>query len=130
MPASFDDIEIGQVVSLGTTVVDAKALEAFCVAFQPGWPAASGAPDTMTFAIWSKLDAEASAVWPQTKRVGVDALRWLRNPPAGELLRGRMTVMGKDPVGEGKGIVIAQHDLLDEAGRLVFSCLTRSIFAR
>ena len=45
-------------------------------------------------------------------------------------LRGRMTVMGKDPVGEGKGIVIAQHDLLDEAGRLVFSCLTRSIFAR
>jgi acyl dehydratase len=49
--------------------------------------------------------------------------------PPGELLRGRMTVMGKDPVGEDKGIVIAQHDLLDEAGRLVFSCLTRSVFA-
>jgi acyl dehydratase len=80
----------------------------------------------MTFAIWSRLDNEASAVWPQTKRLGVDALRWMRNPPAGELLRGRMTVMGKDPVGEGKGIIIAQHDLLDEAGRLVFSCLTRS----
>ncbi|MFZ0266478.1 acyl dehydratase [Caulobacter sp.] len=130
MPASFDDIEIGQVVSLGATVVDGKALETFCAAFQPGWPATGGAPDTMVFAIWSKLDSEASAAWPQTKRVGVDALRWLRNPPAGELLRGRMTVMGKDPVGEGKGIVIAQHDLLDEAGRLVFSCLTRSIFAR
>ena len=41
-----------------------------------------------------------------------------------------MTVMGKDPVGDGKGIVIAQHDLLDEAGRLVFSCLTRSVYAR
>ena len=39
-------------------------------------------------------------------------------------------LMGKDPVGDGKGIVIAQHDLLDEAGRLVFSCLTRSVFAR
>ena len=49
---------------------------------------------------------------------------------AGELLRGRMTVMGKDPVGDEKGIIIAQHDLLDEAGRLVFSCLTRSVFAR
>ena len=45
------------------------------------------------------------------------------------LLRARMTVMAKDPVGEGKGIVICQHDLLDEAGRLVFSCLTRSVFA-
>jgi acyl dehydratase len=54
----------------------------------------------------------------------------MRNPPAGELLRGRMTIMGKDAVGEGKGVVIAQHDLLDEAGRLVFSCLTRSVFAR
>jgi len=130
MPASFDDIEIGQVVSLGATVVDGKALESFCAAFQPGWPAASGAPDTMVFAIWSKLDSDASAAWPQTKRVGVDALRWLRNPPAGELLRGRMTVMGKDPVGDGKGIVLAQHDLLDEAGRPVFSGPTRRIFAR
>ena len=63
-------------------------------------------------------------------RLGVYALRWARNPPAGESLRGRMTVMGKDPVGDGKGIIIAQHDLLDEAGRLVFSCLTRSVFAR
>ena len=54
----------------------------------------------------------------------------MRNPPAGEVLRGRMTIMGKDPVGDGKGIVFAQHDLLDEAGRLVFSCLTRSVFAR
>ncbi len=53
----------------------------------------------------------------------------MRNPPPGEMLRGRMTVMAKDPVGDAKGIVIAQHDLLDEAGRLVFSCLTRSLFA-
>jgi acyl dehydratase len=83
----------------------------------------------MIYAIWAKLDLESSALWPQTKRLAVDALRWARNPPAGELLRGRMTVLGKDPVGEDKGIVIAQHDLLDEAGRLVFSCLTRSVFA-
>jgi hypothetical protein len=40
-----------------------------------------------------------------------------------------MTILGKDPVGDAKGIVIAQHDLLDEGGRLVFSCLTRSLFA-
>ncbi len=40
-----------------------------------------------------------------------------------------MTVLAKDPVGADKGIVIAQHDLLDEAGRLVFTCMTRSIFA-
>ena len=130
MPARFDDIEIGQVAALGAAKVDADAVAAFVAAFAPGWALDRGAPDAMLYAIWSRLDAVAATDWPQTKRLGVDALRWVRNPPAGELLRGRMTIMAKDPVGDGKGIVIAQHDLLDEAGRLVFSCLTRSVFAR
>lgn len=130
MPAHFDDIAVGQVVTLGVAAVDARSLESFCQAFAPGWARSDGAPDAFTYAVWSKLDADASAGWPQTKRLGVDALRWVRNPPEGELLRGRMTVLAKDPVGEDKGVVIAQHDLLDEAGRLVFSCLTRSVFAR
>jgi acyl dehydratase len=82
----------------------------------------------MVYALWARLDGQASRDWPQTKRLAVDALRWARNPPVGELLRGRMTILGKDPVGDTKGIVIAQHDLLDEGGRLVFSCLTRSLF--
>lgn len=130
MPARFDDIEIGQVVTLGAMAVEPAALETFIAAFTPGWAADRGAPDAMVYAMWAKLDAVAHTDWPQTKRLGVDALRWMRNPPAGELLRGRMTVMAKDPVGEGKGIVICQHDLLDEAGRLVFSCLTRGVWAR
>ena len=130
MPARFDDIQIGQVVSLGACAVDPGQLQAFVDAFAPGWTVDRGAPDAMIYAIWARLDAVAHTDWPQIKRLGVDALRWLRNPPPGELLRGRMTVMAKDPVGDGKGIVICQHDLLDEAGRLVFSCLTRGVFAR
>ena len=130
MPAPFDHIDIGQVVSLGVATVEIGVLEAFISAFTPGWTPDRGAPDAMVYAIWARLDAVAATNWPQTKRLGVDALRWVRNPPVGEQLRGRMTVMAKDPVGEGKGIVIAQHDLLDEEGRLVFSCLTRSIFTR
>ncbi|HVM99906.1 MAG TPA: acyl dehydratase [Caulobacteraceae bacterium] len=130
MPARFDDIEIGQVANLGAARIDPDALAAFIEAFAPGWTADRGAPDAMIYALWSRLDAVAATDWPQTKRLGVDALRWMRNPPAGELIRGRMTIMGKDEVGENKGIVFAQHDLLDEAGRLVFSCLTRSVYAR
>jgi hypothetical protein len=129
MPAYFDEIAVGQVVSLGATAVDADALKAFVEAFTPGWAVERGLPDALIFTVWSKLETAAAVDWPQTKQVGVDALRWVRNPAAGELLRGRMTVLGKDPVGETKGLVLAQHDLLDEAGRLVFSCLTRSVFA-
>ena len=130
MPGRYDAIEIGQVVSLGVVMVDEATLNQFIKAFAPAWSAQAGAPDSMTYALWARLDADAAATWPQTKRLGVDALRWSRNPPVGELLRCRMTVMAKDPVGDDKGIVIASHDLLDEAGRLVFSCLTRSVFAR
>ena len=130
MPAHFDEITVGQMVTLGVAAVDAAQLEAFCHAFAPSWDRDGGAPDALVFAIWAKLDGEAARGWPQTKRLGVDALRWMRNPPTGELLRGRMTVLAKDAVGDDKGVVIAQHDLLDEAGRLVFSCLTRSVFAR
>ena len=130
MPATFDQLSVGQVAGLGVAAVDAAAIQAFCAAFAPSWDVASGAPEAMVYAVWSKLDSESSKAWPQTKRLGVDALRWMRSPPAGELLRGRMTVLALDPVGEDKGVVIAQHDLLDEAGRLVFSCLTRSVFRR
>jgi hypothetical protein len=128
--SSFDDIEIGQVLNTGACVVNEDALAAFVKAFAPDWDIESGAPDAFVFAIWSRLESELTAGWPRSKRLAVDALRWARNPPSGELLRGRMTVMGKDPVGDDKGIIIAQHDVLDEAGRLVFSCLTRSVLTR
>jgi hypothetical protein len=128
--AYFDDLEVGQVLTLGIAPVDGRALDTFARSFAPGWTMDDGAPDAFLYALWSKLDAEAAGGWSQTKRLAVDALRWMRNPPPGELLRGRMTILGKDPVGDDKGLIIAQHDLLDEAGRLVFSCLTRSVFAR
>ena len=126
----FEDLAVGEVVTLGACMVDAAAMEVFVDRFSPGWDVAYGAPDAMVYALWSRIFADRAAGWAQTKVLAVDGLRYLRNPPAGELMRGRMTVMGKDPVGDEKGIVIAQHDLLDEAGRLVFSCLTRAVLAR
>lgn len=126
----FEDIDNGQVLQLGAVAVDEAGVEAFAERFAPGWDPAYGAPDAMIYALWSRLATEKAAGWAQTKVLAVDGLRFLRNPPPGELLRARMTVMGKDPVGDEKGIVIAQHDLLDEGGRLVFSCLTRALFTR
>lgn len=126
----FEDLEIGQVVPLGACAVDAGALDLFAERFLPGWDTAYGAPEAMVYALWSRLAADRTSGWAGAKTLAVDGLRFLRNPPAGELLRGRLTVMGKDPVGDEKGVIIAQQDLLDEAGRLVFSCLTRALVAR
>lgn len=126
----FEDIGVGEVIPLGACMVDEAALSLFVERFAPGWDPGYGAPDAMIYALWSRLFAEKSGSWAQSKVLAVDGLRFMRNPPPGELMRGRMTVMGKDPVGDDKGIVIASHDLLDEAGRLVFSCLTRAVFVR
>jgi hypothetical protein len=126
----FEDLEVGQVIPLGACAVDEPTLELFVARFAPGWDTAYGAPDAMVYALWSRLATEKASGWAQSKMLAVDGLRFMRNPPAGELMRGRLTVMGKDPVGDDKGIVIASHDLLDEAGRLVFSCLTRALFVR
>ena len=126
----FEDLAVGEVVPLGACMVDAAAMAVFVERFSPGWDVSYGAPDAMVYALWSRLFADKVSGWAQSKVLAVDGLRYQRNPPSGELMRGRMTVMGKDPVGDDKGIVIAQHDLLDEAGRLVFSCLTRALLAR
>lgn len=126
----FDDLEVGQVISLGACAVDPEAVAEFCRRFAPGWDATQGAPDPMVYALWCKQETECAKGWARTKSLAIDALRFARTPPGGELLRGRLTVMGKDPVGDERGVIIAQQDLLDEAGRLVFSCLTRAVFKR
>ena len=126
----FEDLAVGEVVPLGACMVDEAAMAVFVERFSPGLDVSYGAPDAMVYALWSRLFADKVSGWAQSKVLAVDGLRYQRNPPAGELMRGRMTVMGKDPVGDDKGIVIAQHDLLDEAGRLIFSCLTRALLAR
>lgn len=126
----FEDLSVGQVIPLGACAVDDQALEIFVNLFAPGWDVSYGAPDALVYSLWSRMSADKVGHWAGFKYLAVDGLRYVRNPPAGELMRGRLTVMGKDPVGDEKGIVIAQNDLLDEAGRLVFSCLTRGLISR
>ena len=131
MLGTFDDISVGSTVSMGIQRVDAAQIALFSAAFAPTWDPNEGAPDSMVYALWARMEEDMIAKWPTfQKRLGQDALRWFRTPPAGEILRGRMTVLAKEPVGEKKGIIIAQHDVLDEDGRLVFSLLTRMTVAR
>lgn len=130
MNIHFEQIEVGQVHSLGVVAVDPTSLQMFVERFLPGWDDSYGAPDGMVYVLWSRLCHDGCSRWAGFKMLAVDGVRYLRNPPAGELLRGRITIMGKDPVGDTKGVVIAQQDLLDEAGKLVFSCLTRSLVTR
>ena len=90
----FDDLEVGQVVSLGACAVDAEAIAEFSRRFAPTWDAAHGAPDPMVYALWCRLETECAKSWARTKSLAIDALRFARTPPAGELLRGRLRRAG------------------------------------
>ena len=92
MPGYFEDVTPGQVVGLGHAVVGEDALGAFIETFSPDWDASRGLPDALVYAVWSKLDAAASAEWPQTKRVATDALRFARSPAAGLRAKRRASV--------------------------------------
>ena len=127
---TFEALQTGQVLPLGVCAVDPEAMGEFLKRLAPSRLAKDGCPEAMLYAIWCRMFDDASQGLAISKSLAVDALRFMRSPPPGELLRGRMTIMGKDPVGDDRGVVIAQHDLLDEAGRLVFSCLTRTLFLR
>ena len=61
---TFDDLEIGQVISLGAIALDRRALDSFCSTFAPHWDPANGAPDAMVYAIWSRLEADAAKSCP------------------------------------------------------------------
>ncbi len=131
MLGTFDEIRVGTTLSLGVQKIDEAQITLFCGAYAPTWKPDDGAPDAMVYALWSRMVQDGIARWPHfIKNLGQDALRWFRNPPAGEILRGRITILAKESVGDNKGIIIAQHDVLDEDGRLVFSMLTRDSFAK
>ncbi len=70
MPAHFEDIEVGQVVTLGVAAVDGRSLDSFCSALAPGWSKEDGAPDAFTYALWSRLDTDASSGWALMRFAG------------------------------------------------------------
>ena len=73
---------------------------------------------------------EETRDWPVLARLGQDALRWYKTAHAGDTLVIRLTFVSKQPIGEDRGILIAQHDVLNQAGELVMSLMTRTMVGR
>ena len=76
-------------VALGSMPLSETMLENYNATFARDRDLSEGASEALVYTIWSSLDEAASAEWPQTKRLAVDALRWGRTPPVGDTLRGQ-----------------------------------------
>lgn len=135
----FDDIPLGYVHVFGAAPVDAEDIAVFSARFAPHLPLnaestpahpSPPAAQAHVYALWSRMLWEETRDWPVLARLGQDALRWYKTAHAGDVLSIRLTFMSKQAIGDDRGILIAQHDVLNQDGELVMSLMTRTVVAR
>jgi hypothetical protein len=137
---AFDDIPIGYVHMFGAARVDDEDLRLFVDRFAPHLPLKSGAVDAAdpsppaaqahVYALWSRMLWEETKDWPVLARLGQDALRWYKTAHSGDVLSVRLTFMAKDAVSQDRGILIANHEVLNQHGELVMALMTRTVMGR
>lgn len=135
----FDDIPVGYVHVFGSAAITAEDRALFAERFAPHLPlnpesktqpATPPAAQAHVYALWSRMLWEETKTWPVLARLGQDALRWYKTAHAGDVLSIRLTFMSKQPIGDDRGILIAQHDVLNQSGELVMSLMTRTVVGR
>lgn len=132
----LDDIPEGYVHLFGQAPLTFEDVALFKSRFAPSLPMHGETDDAEiaaqghVYAIWTRLVWEQTKDWPVLARLGQDALRWYGAARAGDTLSVRLTMTAKQLTGEDKGILFAQHEVLNQAGKLVLSLMTRTVLAR
>lgn len=96
----------------------------------PTTPTGPPAAQAHIYALWSRMLWDETKDWPVRARLGQDALRWYKTAHAGDVLSVRLTFLSKQTIADDRGILIAQHDMLNQNGELVMSLMTRTLMAR
>ena len=135
----FDDLPVGYIHVFGQAGVSAEDIALFGERFAPHLPLNTEAKAPVTsppaaqahvYALWSRMLWDETKDWPVLARLGQDALRWYKTAHAGDTLSIRLTFMSKQEIGDDRGILIAQHDVLNQHGELVMSLMTRTVVQR
>lgn len=135
----FDDIAVGQTHAFGAARVEADDIALFAERYAPHLPlnpearaptVSAPAPQAHVYALWTRMLWEETKDWPVLARLGQDALRWYKTAHAGDVLTVRLSFVSKQPIGDDRGIFIAQHDVTNQTGELVMSVMTRTMVGR
>ena len=135
----FEDFRVGDVYELGSRRMSEAEIRSFAGQFDPqpihlgesgepliasGWHVAA---TFMRLYVDSVVSGSAAEVSP-----GIDELRWLRPVRPGDLLAGRMTVLGTTASlsREDCGIVRQRGELSDDSGRPVMRFVFHGLMKR
>jgi acyl dehydratase len=133
MTTTWDDIAVGAVSEGGAFAFTADSIKRFAAEFDPrpyhideaagaatfyDGLSASGAH---TFAAWARLFYELTRDWGAAAGARIGEMRLLRPVRPGDVLRLRMTILGKRPHPRraGFGFVDLRHEVLNQAGEPV-----------
>jgi acyl dehydratase len=136
----FEDIIVGRTYEFGAALVTAEDIALFHERFAPHLPtkpAEKGlegrgprTAESHVYALWRRMLFDETRTWPILQRLGQDALRYYKAVYAGDALSVRLTFLSTEDLGSDRGILLANHDVLDQDGLMVMSVITRTMMAK
>jgi acyl dehydratase len=122
----FEDIVVGRTWEFGAAKVTAEDVALFHERFAPTMQ--DKAPEAGREANGPR--AAESHVYAILQRQAQDALRFYKAVYAGDVLSVRMAFAATEDRGPQGGILISEHEVMDQDGLLVMSVIMRSLLAK
>lgn len=138
-PFGFDKLRIGLAVTTEPLALSIDDIRMFHQHFAPYMPLGGGrdfslgdppAAQAHLYAVWTRLLFDKTRDWPVISRLEQDAVRYFRPVYAGDRIRLQIRFVAKEEIDDDRGLLIAQHDLLDENEEIVMSIMTRTMMKR
>lgn len=136
----FEDIVVGRTWEFGAARVSAEDVALFHERFAPTMtdkaPEAGReargprAAESHVYALWRMMVYDETRSWPILQRQAQDALRFYKAVYAGDVLSVRMAFAATEDRGPQGGILISEHEVMDQDGLLVMSVIMRSLLAK
>ncbi len=136
----FDDIIIGRTIEFGSGLITAEDIELFHEKFASNMaykPSETGyenrgkrAAESHVYTIWRKMLYEETRSWPIIRRLSQDNLRYHRTCYDGDKLHVSMTFLAAEHRNDEEGVLVANHEVLDNDGLIVMSVLTKTLLAK
>lgn len=135
----FEEAIIGDVFAFGAQPLRRADVDDFRSRFAPHSPTGGDAAprpgeiavaEAHIYALWSLMLSEFTEDWPIVARIGEDQLRWFKTVFSGDVLSARMTILTKERGAHPEGgVIVTQHEVLNQDGELVMSLLSRTVLA-
>lgn len=138
MQQYYEEVIVGDVFTFGTEPLRRADVDEFRSRYAPyipmdgdptPRPGELAAAQAHIYALWSRMIYEFTEDWPIIARIGQDQLRWFKTAYSGDVLNVRMSILAKERGHPRGGVIVTQHEVMNQDGELIMSLMSRSVLA-